>query len=56
LLLDPEELKRVWLLRKILAPLPSEEAMSILLERLRKTASNAEFLLSIKTEDTNALR
>lgn len=56
LLLDPEELKRVWLLRKILAPLPSEEAMSMLLERLRKTGSNAEFLLSIKTEDTNALR
>ncbi|MFH0796657.1 MAG: transcription termination factor Rho [Candidatus Omnitrophota bacterium] len=56
LLLDPDELKRVWLLRKLLASLPPEEAMSMLLDRLRKTGSNAEFLLSIKTEDVNSLR
>jgi len=47
LLLDPEELKRVWILHKILAPFPPEEAMTMLLEKLRKTGSNPEFLLSI---------
>jgi transcription termination factor Rho len=47
LLLDPEELKRVWMIRKALNELSSEEAMQILIEKLKKTKSNAEFLLSI---------
>ncbi len=55
LLLDPEELKRVWILHKILAPLPPEEAMTMLLERLKKTRSNTEFLLSIKPENASSL-
>jgi len=55
LLLDPEELKRVWVLHKILAPFPPEEAMSMLLEKLRKTGSNAEFLLSIPSSAAGSL-
>ncbi|MCX5715649.1 MAG: transcription termination factor Rho [Candidatus Omnitrophica bacterium] len=47
LLLDPEELKRVWLIRKALNELSSEEAMQLLIEKIKKTKTNAEFLLSI---------
>ncbi|MBI4335795.1 MAG: transcription termination factor Rho, partial [Candidatus Omnitrophica bacterium] len=50
LLLDPEELKRVWMIRKALNELTSEEAMQLLIEKLKKTKSNAEFLLSINHE------
>jgi len=44
LLLDPDVLQRVWLLRKILNELNTVEAMEFLLERLKKTDSNKEFL------------
>lgn len=47
LLMDPEELKKVWLLRKALNELSSVEAMEILVEKLRKIKTNAEFLLSL---------
>jgi len=47
LLLDPEELKRVWLLRKVLHELSSEEAMELLINKLSKTKTNAEFLMSL---------
>ncbi len=47
LLLDPEELKRVWLLRKVLNELSSEEAMELLINKLSKTKTNAEFLMSL---------
>jgi transcription termination factor Rho len=47
LLLDPEELKRVWLLRKVLNDMQPAEAMELLLEKLKKTQSNAEFLMSL---------
>jgi len=47
LLLHPDELKRVWLLRKVLNELSSVEAMELLLDKLAKTKSNAEFLMSM---------
>lgn len=47
LLLDPEELKRVWMIRKALNELSSEEAMQLLIEKLRRYKTNAEFLMSI---------
>lgn len=47
LLLDPEELKRIWVLRKVLNELSSVEAMELLIERLSKTKTNAEFLMSL---------
>ena len=47
LLLDPEELKKVWLLRKALNELSSVEAMELLIGKLKKLKTNAEFLLSI---------
>ncbi len=47
LLLDQWELKRVWVLRKVLNPLSTVESMELLLERLEKTKSNKEFLDSM---------
>src|SRR5579884_1602983 len=47
LLLPPEELSRVWVLRKVLSPLSTVEAMELLLSRLTKTKSNSEFLASM---------
>lgn len=47
LLLKEDELKRVWILRKVLNEMNSDEAMELLLDRLSKTKSNAEFLMSM---------
>ncbi|NWG00101.1 MAG: transcription termination factor Rho [Thermoanaerobaculaceae bacterium] len=47
LLLEPWELKRVWVLRKVLNPLSTVEAMELLLDRLEKTRTNKEFLDSM---------
>jgi transcription termination factor Rho len=44
LLLDETTLQRVWLLRKVLNELNTVEAMEFLLERMRKTEDNKEFL------------
>ncbi len=48
LLLHPDELTRIWAMRKVLTPVGPNEAMDILLKRMRHTGSNAEFLMSIK--------
>ena len=47
LLLPKEELNRVWILRKVLNPLSPVETMELLLDKLGKTRSNAEFLGSM---------
>ena len=44
LLLSEKELQRIWVLRKVLNELNGVEAMELLLERLRKTKTNEEFL------------
>jgi transcription termination factor Rho len=44
LLLEQWELKRVWVLRKVLNPLSTVESMELLLERLEKTRTNRDFL------------
>lgn len=48
LLLTPEQLNKIWILRKILAPLDPIEAMELLLEKLTETKSNEEFLKSME--------
>jgi len=48
LLLSPDDLSRVWVLRKVLSPLSINEAMELLLGRMGKTRGNAEFLDSMK--------
>ena len=47
LLLSREDLNRVYVLRKVLAALSSGEAMELLLSKMAKTKSNAEFLGSM---------
>ncbi|HET7276779.1 MAG TPA: transcription termination factor Rho [Dermatophilaceae bacterium] len=60
ILLAPEELKIMWKLRRVLAALDSQQAIELLLDRLRKTKSNYEFLTqvqqtsSIKLDDEDA--
>jgi len=48
LLLHPDELNRVWILRRAINGVPPVEAMEMIVNRLKKTGSNAEFLLSMK--------
>ena len=47
LLFDPQEAKLVTAMRGALADLPPVEAIEKLLTKLKKTATNAEFLLSL---------
>jgi transcription termination factor Rho len=47
LLLPKEELNRVWVLRKVLNPLSPVESMELLIDKLNKTRSNAEFLAAM---------
>lgn len=48
LLYHKEELEKVYILRQALADLTSLDAMNLLTQRLKKTGSNVEFLLSMK--------
>lgn len=50
LLLDKNFLNKIWILRKYLTDMNSLEAMEFLRERLAKTESNEEFLLSMNGE------
>lgn len=47
LLLDPEELKRIWMLRKVLNEMNPTEVLELLRSKIMKTQSNAEFLMSM---------
>jgi len=47
LLLDPVVLNKVFVLRKVLSPLSTTEAMELLLERMKNTKSNEDFLASM---------
>ena len=47
LLFTSEELKRVWMLRKVLNEMNPVEAMELLIERIRKSRTNLEFLVSL---------
>ncbi len=44
LLVEANDLQRIWMLRKALAAVSAEEAMELLLKRLRQTKDNREFL------------
>jgi len=47
LLMPREELNRIWVLRKVMSPLSPVESIELLLDKLAKTRSNAEFLASM---------
>ena len=48
LLTDPVELKKIWLLLKLLHPMDDASALEFLLEKLRATKNNAEFFESMR--------
>jgi transcription termination factor Rho len=47
LLVPKDELNRIWILRKVLNPLSTVEAMELLLDKMGKSKSNADFLASM---------
>src|SRR6201990_165199 len=49
LLINKEDLNRIWVMRRVLNPLSPVEQMEVVLERLEKTKSNAEFLASMQS-------
>ncbi|MGI8838132.1 MAG: transcription termination factor Rho [Pyrinomonadaceae bacterium] len=49
LLLSKEDLNRIWVMRRVLNPLSPVEQMEVVLERLEKAKSNAEFLASMQS-------
>jgi transcription termination factor Rho len=44
LLLDENDLNRIWLLRKVFQPMNTVESMEFLQEKMRDTRNNREFL------------
>jgi transcription termination factor Rho len=48
ILLSPDELKITWKLRRVLHALDQQQAIELLLGRLRETKSNYEFLLQVQ--------
>ena len=49
MLMDPEEHRRVCILRRVLNDMNPPDAMELLVTRLQKTKTNAEFLMSMKS-------
>jgi transcription termination factor Rho len=47
LLVESTDLNKIWILRKVLNPLSIDEAMDLLLDKLRKSESNSDFLNSL---------
>lgn len=47
LLINSEDLNRIWVLRKVLQPLNTIDAMEFLIEKIKGTKNNAEFLASM---------
>jgi len=47
LLINKKDLDRIWVLRRVLNPLSPVEQMELVLDRLGKSKSNAEFLSSM---------
>jgi transcription termination factor Rho len=49
ILLHPDELQRIWTLRRALKDVPAVESMELLINRLKKTKTNIEFLMTLQT-------
>lgn len=47
LLLNPDDINRIWILRKVLQPLSTIDAMEFLLEKIKDTKNNLDFLASM---------
>jgi len=53
LLLDKDQLSKIWLMRRALSNQSTTDAIALLLNRLKKTKSNLDFLNTIKEENQN---
>ena len=53
ILLTPEELKIVWQLRRVLHALDPQQALEVLMDKMKETKSNAEFLLQVQKTTLN---
>tara|TARA_Y100000758_G_scaffold208160_1_gene148926 strand:- start:1122 stop:2423 length:1302 start_codon:yes stop_codon:yes gene_type:complete len=51
LLFPPEQLNKIWVLRKVLQPLGPAEAMQLLIDKVGKVDSNDEFLAAMNTSE-----
>ena len=51
LLINKEDLNRIWILRKVLQPLNPIEAMEFLLDKMQRTRSNRDFLDAMSNSD-----
>ncbi len=49
LLIDQEELQRIWLLRKVLQPMGLNDTMELLLQRMGQTKNNLEFMKTMNS-------
>jgi transcription termination factor Rho len=55
LLMSKEELAIVWKLRRVLSGLDGQQALELLLERLKKSQSNIEFLMQVQKTTPGAM-
>ena len=55
ILLASEELKIMWKLRRVLAALDNQQGIELLVDRLRKTRTNYEFLTQVQATSSNRL-
>ncbi|MFH1283707.1 MAG: transcription termination factor Rho [bacterium] len=53
LLLSEDELNKIWVLRKVLAPMNPSEAMELLIDKVSATKSNKDFLRSMEISSTH---
>jgi transcription termination factor Rho len=54
ILLSGEELKIMWKLRRVLAALDQQQGIELLIDRLKRTKSNIEFLMQV--QQTSSIR
>jgi transcription termination factor Rho len=53
ILMAPDELRVVWQLRRVLHALDTQQALELLIEKMKETKSNAEFLLQVQKTTLN---
>ena len=51
LILHPDELPRIWSVRKALSGMPPSEVMETVIKAIKKTQSNAEFLMNVSLKN-----
>ena len=55
ILMSAEELKIMWKLRRVLAALDNQQGLELLLDRIKKTSTNMEFLMQVQKTTPGAL-